>query len=84
MKADPNKKMSQEEYNKQLSQIKAGVLDGKKIQTMTVIIKATDNSTYKNLVDALDEMQICSINKYVIDKMNDQDVELLKKNNVKM
>lgn len=84
LKADPNKKMSQEEYNKQLSQIKAGVLDGKKIQTMTVIIKATDNSNYKNLVDALDEMQICSINKYVIDKMNDQDVELLKKNNVKM
>ena len=83
-KADPNKKMSDEDYNKQLTKIKAGELDGKKIQTMTVIIKATDNSTYKNLVDALDEMQICSIGKYVIDKMNDQDVELLKKNNVKM
>jgi biopolymer transport protein ExbD len=31
-----------------------------------VIIKPTDKSTYKNLVDALDEMQICSIGIYAI------------------
>lgn len=31
-----------------------------------VIIKPTDQSTYKNLVDALDEMQICSIGIYAI------------------
>lgn len=83
-KADPLKKMSDEEYNKQLAQIKAGNLKDGKIQTMTVIIKASDNSTYKNLVDALDEMQICSIGKYVIDKLNDNDLALLKKNNVKL
>lgn len=80
---DPNSKMSDEEYNKQLSQIKAGNLPDKKIETMTVIIKATDNASYKNLVDALDEMQITSIGKYVIDKINPQDKELLQKNNVK-
>lgn len=84
IKSDPTKKMSDSVYNKQLAQIKAGNIDGKKIQTMTVIIKATDNATYRNLVDALDEMQICSIGKYVIDKINDQDTDLLKKNNVKM
>ena len=50
---------------------------------MTVIIKATDNSSYLNLVDALDEMQICSINKYVIDKINDQDKKLLEEAKVK-
>lgn len=83
-KADVTKKMSDEEYNKQLSKIKAGELDGGKIQTMTVIIKATDNASYKNLVDALDEMQICSIGKYVIDRLNADDLTLLKKNNVKM
>lgn len=83
-KADPLKKMSDEEYNKKLSKIKSGELDGKKIQTMTVIIKASDNSNYKNLVDALDEMQICSIGKYVIDKLNNNDLTLLKKNNVKL
>lgn len=83
-KADPSKKMSDEEYKKRLSKIKSGELDGKKIQTMTIIIKASDNSNYKNLVDALDEMQICSIGKYVIDKLNNDDLTLLKKNNVKL
>ncbi len=83
-KADFNKHMSDEAYDKQLSQIKSGVIDGKKINTLTVIIKASDNSTYKNLVDALDEMQICSIGKYVIDKISDQDLKLLKENNVKL
>ena len=83
-KADPSKKMSDEEYNKRLSKIKSGEVDGKKIQTITVIIKASDNSNYKNLVDALDEMQICSIGKYVIDKLNNDDLTLLKKHNVKL
>ena len=81
-KADPTKKMADSVYNKKLAEIKAGMLDGKKIQTLTVIIKATDNSNYKNLVDALDEMTICSVGKYVIDKLNDNDLTLLKKNNV--
>jgi biopolymer transport protein ExbD len=82
-KDDPNKKMPDSVYNKKLAEIKAGILPDKKIETLTVIIKATDNSSYKNLVDALDEMQICSIGKYVIDKINPNDEALLKKNNVK-
>jgi biopolymer transport protein ExbD len=32
----------------------------------TVIIKPTDAASYKNLIDVLDEMHICSISKYVI------------------
>ncbi len=84
-KGDVNSKMTTEQYNEALSKIKSGDLpSGKKIQTMTIIIKATDNATYRNLVDALDEMQICSIGKYVIDKINDDDVALLTKNNVAM
>lgn len=83
-KADFNVKMSDEQYNKELSKIKGGEIGGKKIQTMTVIIKASDNASYRNLVDALDEMQICSIGKYVIDRLNNDDITLLKKNNVKM
>ena len=77
-------KMPDSVYDSKLAQIKAGIIDGKRISTMTIIIKATDNSNYKNLVDALDEMQICSIGKYVIDKLNAQDLDLLKKNNVKL
>ena len=53
-------KMSDEEYNRRAGEIK----DAK--TAPIVIIKATDDSTYKNLVDALDEMHICSINKYAI------------------
>ena len=83
-KDDPNKKMSDSIYNQRLAQIKAGNIDGKRINTLTIIIKATDNATYKNLVDVLDEMNICSIGKYVIDKINDQDLKLLKANNVKL
>lgn len=65
-------------YSKELSQIKRGEINGQKIQTMTVIIKATDKASYKNVVDALDEMQICSIGKYVLDKISKDDEKLLK------
>lgn len=71
--------MSDEAYRKALSEIKKGVIDGsQQVQPMTIIIKPLDTSSYKNMVDALDEMQICSIDKYVIDKINDNDSKLLK------
>lgn len=69
-------------YSKELSKIKAGEINGRKIQTITVIIKATDKSSYKNVVDALDEMQICSIGKYVLDTINQDDQKLLKSDGV--
>ena len=65
-----------------MSKLKAGEIDGQKIPTLTIFIKATDKASYKNLVDVLDEMQICSIGKYVIDKINPQDSEMLKKRGV--
>lgn len=65
-------KISEEEYTKQLSEIKNGK------DTPVVIIKATDTATYKNLIDALDEMQICNIGKYVIAEIADADKFLLK------
>jgi len=75
---------TQEKYDEELKKIKAGEINGQKINTLTVIIKATDESTYKNLVDALDEMQICSIGKYVIDTMKDTDKQLFEKNGIKI
>ena len=77
-----NSKFTDEEYNKELTKIKSGDIDGQKIPTLTIIIKATDKSLYKNLVDALDEMQICGIAKYVIDKISPEDVTLLKKRGI--
>ncbi len=65
-------------YQKELSDIKNGKLESGKIETLTVIIKVLDTASYKNMVDALDEMTICSIGKYVIDKVNPDDEKLLK------
>lgn len=65
-------KISEEEYTKQAAEIKSDK------NSPVVIIKATDDSTYKNLVDALDEMQICNISKYVIVNITDGDDFLLK------
>ena len=65
-------------YKAELSKIKAGEIGGQKIQTMTVIIKATDKALAQNVIDALDEMQICSIAKYVLDKISPDDEKLLK------
>ena len=64
-------------YQRELIKIKGGELEDGKIPTLTVVIKATDNASYKNLVDALDEMQILSIGTYVIDKIGDDDKKLL-------
>ena len=66
-------------YNKELAKIKGGnIAEGQpKIETMTVVIKPTEGAAYKNVVDVLDEMQICSIGKYVIDDINDDDLKLL-------
>ena len=71
-------------YQKDLSKLKAGNLKEGKIPTLTIVIKPTDNATYKNMVDALDEMQILNIGTYVIDKINADDEKLLDSKNVKM
>lgn len=65
-------KISDEEYKKQVSEIKSGK------DTPTVIIKATDDASYMNLIDALDEMQICNIGKYVITDIAEADQFLIK------
>jgi len=65
-------KISPAEYTKQASEIKGGKA------TPVVIIKAADKATYKNLIDALDEMQICNIGKYVIDKITPSEKFLIK------
>lgn len=43
-----------------------------------IIIKPTDDSSYRNLVDALDEMQICSIGRYALVDPSDGDLHLLR------
>lgn len=61
------KRITEEEFREQSSEIK-NAKDGQ-----VVVIKPTDGASYKNLVDVLDEMQICSIGKYAIVEMADGD-----------
>ena len=79
-----NSKMTDEQYQAELSKLKKGELpNGEKVPTMTVIIRPLDTATYDNMVAALDEMLICSIDKYVIDKIGPEDRELITKAGVK-
>jgi len=65
------KQITQEVYDKELAEIK-NAKDGQ-----AVIIKPSDESTYMNLVDALDEMNICSIGTYTINTLEAGDKHLL-------
>jgi biopolymer transport protein ExbD len=74
LKAEKEKrKFSDEEFEKKLSAIK------KDKNAPIVLIKATDESVYRNLIDALDEMAICSIDRYAIDEIAPFDLDLIDK-----
>jgi biopolymer transport protein ExbD len=56
----------------------ASIKAKKNPQRLIVIISADDKAKYQNLVDILDEMQICSIGAYMIVDINPFEVDLLK------
>lgn len=63
--------MTDEDFNKQASEIK-------NVKTAPVVmIKGSDASTYKNLIDALDEMHLCGISKYAIVDITEGDQFLI-------
>ena len=64
-------KISEEEFRNQSKEIR----DAKGGQV--VVIKPTPGATYKNLVDVLDEMQICSIGMYAIVDITEGDLFLI-------
>jgi len=65
------KKLTDEEFTTRSTEIK------KDKSAPVVIIKATDKANYKNLIDALNEMQICSISKYAVVDITEADEFLL-------
>ncbi|MBS1488571.1 MAG: biopolymer transporter ExbD [Bacteroidetes bacterium] len=59
--------------------IRKVLLDKKSnIRDMIVLIKAMDESKYKNMVDILDEMTICNIQRYAIVDITSADKEIVK------
>jgi len=49
---------------------------------LVVIIKATKDAKYKNVVDVLDEMAICDVKRYALVDITDFDLELIQKANL--
>ena len=72
LKADKKaKKVSEEDYTKRLSEYRASKA------APIIMIKASDESNYKNLVDILDEMQVCNIARYAIVDITPEDLALI-------
>jgi len=67
------KKISDKEFEKRKDEI---IADKK---APIVIIKGTEESSYKSLIDVLDEMAICNIGRYAIVDIAPFDLELLAK-----
>ena len=53
-----------------------------KIKEMIVLIKPSDRSKYKNVVDILDEMSISNIARYALVDITNDDEELIKEANI--
>lgn len=69
------KEISEEQFKNELSELK------KSKESITVIVKPTNSSTYNNLVKTLDEMQICSVAKYAIVEPEKEDNYLIENYN---
>lgn len=65
------KEITEEEFNARVAEIK------KDPEGQVVMIKPTDHSTYENMIDALDEMQITNIGIYNLLEMTEGDTFLL-------
>ena len=73
-----NLEIKDEEYYEEVKKIQDTAMKETKIAP-TIIIKPSEFSSYKNMVDALDEMLVCNIGAYTIDELADGDRFLLYK-----
>jgi uncharacterized protein YaaN involved in tellurite resistance len=74
------KELKQKKTNLEITaeQFKEQSIEAKKNKNSpVVVIKASDFATYRNLIDALDEMQICNIGRYAIQDIEAGDLRLL-------
>jgi len=71
-----NLEINEAEFNEQAMAIQEKAMKELKIAP-SVMIKPTEQSSYKNLVDALDEMLVCNVGSYAIVDLDDGDRYLL-------
>jgi biopolymer transport protein ExbD len=48
-----------------------------KREALTVLIKADDKAVYKNVIDAIDELNVCNVGKYAIVDMGQAELDIL-------
>ncbi len=75
-KKKANKQLTLLQYNDLVNDLKE---KASKTAAPVVMIKPSDLSNYNNLVDILDEMQICNIAAYAIVPIKSEDIALIKK-----
>ena len=68
-----NEEISDEEYQAEARKIR----NDSTLKRPVVIIKATPNANYSDLVTVLDEMQINNISRYQIDRINQVDSAMM-------
>lgn len=68
-----SKEIKDDEYQARAKEIR----NDSTVSRPIVIIKATPNASYENLISALDEMQINSISRYQIDRINAVDSAMM-------
>jgi len=73
-----NLEINDVEFGEQVNEIQEKAMKELKIAP-SVMIKPTEQSSYKNLVDALDEMLVCNVGFYAIVDLDDGDRYLLYK-----
>jgi Biopolymer transport protein len=76
-KLNKGKNLADTAFKKGITKIK-----GEDKKAPLVLIKATKESNYGNLVNILDEMNICNIATYAVVDIRPEDLELLKKQNL--
>ncbi len=68
-----SKQINEEEYKKEVGKIKSDV------NALMVLIKSDDKAKFKNLIDILDEMQICNVGKYAIVDVSPAELDVIAK-----
>ena len=71
-KKKDNPAFADEDFEEQISEIK------RSNEAAVVVIKPMDDSSYRNMIDALDEMLICNVSKYAVADFLETDDFLLK------
>jgi biopolymer transport protein ExbD len=73
---DLKKQKTAKTISEEVFKVKAAEVKENK-KAPVVMIKSTDEATYENLVDILDEMAICNISRYAIIDITDYDKSLI-------